>query len=87
MDGGFRYSHDKINTIPYDAIVLSATDGKFDSQMILNITVTQVDKSAPILLSSAVCRLYVKEGKTQLGQLPSYCRLLSVDFMLMMRHS
>ena len=62
IESGFQYSHNRLSEVLHDKIVLSASDGRHDTKMIINITVLHVDKSAPILLPTAVCRIYVKEG-------------------------
>ncbi|VDI42839.1 Hypothetical predicted protein [Mytilus galloprovincialis] len=64
LEGVFQYSHSRDSDILYDRIVLSASDGKHEARMSINITVLHVDKSAPILLPTAVCRIHVREGET-----------------------
>lgn len=58
----FQYTQDKSDPAQSDRLEVTVSDGVHQVTSQIQVSIISVDNSAPVLLSTATCRVLVKEG-------------------------
>lgn len=70
----FQYTQDKSDPARFDRLDVTVSDGVHQVTSQIQVSIISVDNSAPVLLSTATCRVLVKEGTYINTELHIKCR-------------
>lgn len=74
LGSAFQYKHDGSDRPLVDNLRLEVSDGSHQTSVTVNINILRVDKQAPYMLPTAICRVTVKEGKFNTKHM--YCEII-----------